>query len=94
MLKPVAVLMLAIGIAACAPISPAERSARMQKEVDEMIVVYGRACERLGYKADSDPWRDCVLRLNSNKTIEEFNSRPTTTTCWGHRGFYNCVGYR
>lgn len=74
----------------CASMSPAERAAQMQREVDEMIQVYGPACEKLGYKADSDPWRECILKLNNSKNLERYNTRATMTECWGHRGFYQC----
>ncbi|MGE5472573.1 MAG: hypothetical protein ACM3X0_17410 [Bacteroidota bacterium] len=72
--------------------SPAERAARMQAEVDEMIVVYGPACERLGYKRDSDPWRECVIRLASKMEQRNF-SYPATTTCVGQHGFFNCTSF-
>jgi hypothetical protein len=81
-------VLLVIVAAGCA--TPEERAARMQREVDEMITVYGPACEKLGYVNGSDPWRDCVLRLNANETIARYSTRPTTTTCFGHRGFFNC----
>lgn len=76
---------LAAALAGCA--TPAERAAQAEREIDEMIQVYGPACERLGYRGDSDPWRDCVLRLNANET---YRRTPTTTTCFGHRGFFHC----
>jgi hypothetical protein len=68
----------------------AEQAAQMQAEVDEMIQVYGPACEKLGFQANSDPWRNCVLGLSAQKSRDRFYSSPRTTTCWGHRGFYNC----
>ena len=74
--------------AGCA--TPAQRAAQMQAEVDEMIVVYGPACDKLGYQANTDSWRGCVLGLNAQKSRERYLSAPRTTTCWGHRGFYNC----
>ena len=74
-------------LAGCA--TQAERTARVQREVDEMIATYGPACEKLGYKSDSDPWRDCVLRL-SNKDAARYSRGPTTTSCFGHRGFFQC----
>jgi hypothetical protein len=54
--------------------------------------VYGPACEKLGYTKDSDPWRECVLRLGTRDDYL-YRTRPTTTTCVGHRGFYNCTTY-
>jgi len=71
----------------------AERAAQMQAEVDEMIAVYGPACEKLGFQASTDPWRNCVLELNTQKTRERYLAGPRTTTCWGHRGFYSCSGF-
>jgi hypothetical protein len=67
-----------------------ERAAQMQREVDDMIAVYGPACEKLGYAGGSDAWRSCVLRLNTNQTIARYSTAPTTTTCFGHRGFFHC----
>ena len=78
-------------VAACE--TQADRMARMQREVDEMIAVYGAACDKLGYKRDSDSWRNCVIRLNTNNTITQYRISPTTTTCFGHRGFFECTTF-
>lgn len=79
---------LAVLLAGCA--TPAERAAQAQREAEEMMAVYGPACERLGYKADSDTWRDCILRLNARDTYERYRNAPVMTNCFGHRGFYQC----
>ena len=71
----------------------AERAAMMQAEVDEMVAVYGPACEKLGFQASTDPWRNCVLGLSAQKTRERYLAYPRMTTCWGHRGFYSCTGF-
>ena len=71
----------------------AERAVQMQAEIDEMVAVYGPACEKLGFQASTDPWRNCVLGLSSQKTRERYLAGPRTTTCWGHRGFYSCTGF-
>lgn len=76
-------------LAGCA--TPAERAAQMQREVNEMIIVYGPACEKLGYKADSDPWRDCILQLNAKETYRR--GYPAVTNCFGHRGFVQCTTF-
>jgi hypothetical protein len=81
----VILLMLAGGCA-----TQADRSAQMQREVDEMIATYGPACEKLGYKAATDPWRDCILRLNTKDVVARYSSAPSSTTCFGHRGFFHC----
>src|SRR5512147_2357625 len=79
-------LAVAAVLAGCA--TPAERAAQMEREVDEMIQVYGPACEKLGFQGDTDPWRDCVLRLSAKDSYERYGRSPTTSTCFGHRGFF------
>lgn len=74
----------------CAGLTPAERAEQMQQEVDEMIQVYGPACTKLGYTADTDPWRECILKLNARRQAELAVGQPTMTHCWGHRGFMHC----
>jgi hypothetical protein len=74
-------------------VTQAERTAQMEREVDEMIQVYGPACEKLGYKADSDQWRDCVLRLSTKDSLSRYSRSPTMTSCFGHRGFFQCSSF-
>ena len=83
------VLGAAVLVAGCA--TPAQRAAEMQSEVDEMVVVYGPACEKLGFQNASDPWRNCVLGLSAQKARERYLSSPRMSSCWGHRGFFNCA---
>ena len=71
----------------------AARAAQMQAEIDEMVVVYGPACEKLGFQASTDPWRNCVLGLSSQKNRERYLASPRMATCWGHRGFYSCSSF-
>ena len=71
-------------------VTQAERADQMQLEVDQMIAVYGPACEKLGYKGDSDQWRDCVLHLSTKDSIARYSRYSTSTTCFGHRGFFHC----
>jgi hypothetical protein len=72
--------------------TPAERAARMQAEVEEMIEVYGPACETLGYKRNDDKWRECIIKLAA-KDERRYSRHPTTTTCFGHRGFFTCNAF-
>jgi hypothetical protein len=74
-------------------VTQAERTAQMQREVDEMIQVYGPACEKLGYKADTDQWRDCVLRLSTKDSLSRYSRSPSMTSCFGHRGFFQCSSF-
>lgn len=84
--QPWLALLAASLLAACA--TPEQRAAEMQRQVDEMITVYGPACERLGYSRDAQGWRDCILRLDAHET--RYRTTPSTTTCFGHRGFFQC----
>jgi hypothetical protein len=43
----------------------------------------------LGYKADSDPWRDCIIRLAAKDNLERY-SRDYSINCIGHAGFFQC----
>jgi hypothetical protein len=61
-------------LAGCA--SPAQRSAKMQSEVDKMVVIYGPACEKLGYKPNTDPWRECILRLDAKDAYDRGYNFP------------------
>ena len=74
-------------LAGCA--TQEQRAAAVERDVDDMIRVYGPGCEKLGFKSDTDPWRDCVLRLAARDDIERYR-RDTTTNCFGHRGFFQC----
>ena len=78
------------GVAGCA--TQAERTAMWQAEVERMVQTYGPACEKLGYRSGEDQWRDCVLRLSA-RDERRFASYPRSTTCFGHRGFYNCTTF-
>ncbi len=80
------VLTLTLVLAGCA--TQAERAAAVQRDVDDMLRVYGPGCEKLGYKVDTDPWRECVLRLATNDRLEQ--RRDYMTHCFGNRGFLHC----
>ncbi len=78
-------------VSGCA--TQAERAAQVQREVDQMIQVYGPGCEKLGYKGDTDPWRDCVLRLATKESLERYSRAPVSANCVGHRGFFQCTTF-
>jgi hypothetical protein len=80
---------LVMFVAGCA--TQAERAAQVQRNVDDMLAVYGPGCEKLGYRRDSDPWRDCVLRLATKDSIERRDF--TTTNCITSRGFITCNSF-
>lgn len=61
--------------AACA--TPEQRAARKQAEMAQAMAVYGPACSQLGYAANSDQWRACVLHLDTRAEMERFNNTPS-----------------
>lgn len=73
--------------------TPEERAARAQDEIEEMIKIYSPACEKLGYKTDTDPWRDCILQLSTREDLRRANTSPMMTQCFGHRGFIQCMHF-
>jgi len=77
-------------LAGCA-VTAEQRAAQVEADVDRMIATYGPACEKLGYKANDDKWRDCVLRLATRD--ERRYPPPVMTSCIGHRGFFNCTTF-
>lgn len=81
--------LLVLFVAGCA--TQAERAAQVEREVEQMIQLYGPGCEKLGYKSDSDPWRECVLRLAQRD--DRYNRYPISTNCIGHRGFMQCTTF-
>ena len=89
-MRLIAVLAALSMIAGCA--SQAERAAAASADVDDMMRVYGPGCERLGYRADSDGWRECVLRLAMNDRIEQRDLYAPS--CFGaRRGFLHCGAF-
>lgn len=66
--KLIKVCLGALVLAGCT--TPEQRAMRMQAEMNEMMVVYGPACGRLGYAANSDQWRNCVLQLSAKEEAE------------------------
>lgn len=87
-MKTLLIAGIAAVLAGCA--TPADRAGQAQRDVEEMVATYGPACEKLGYKASTDGWRDCILRLSTKDAYERYRSYPWTSTCFGHPGFYQC----
>ncbi len=90
MLRNGLMILLFAAFAGC--MTQAERIAAEKAEVEEMVKIYGPACEKLGYAKDTDPWRDCILRLRAHNDAR-YRNYPMTTTCVGQRGFYNCSSF-
>lgn len=81
---------LALSVSACS--TPQERAARRQAEVEQMMVEYGPACVRLGYTANTDAWRACVLQLNARDDLRRYQTSPGYYEGWGP-GYWNGGGW-
>lgn len=73
MLRYLMLLLTAVFATACT--TPQERAARMQAEMESMIQIYGPACGRLGYPANSDQWRNCILQLSVKDELDRYGNR-------------------
>jgi hypothetical protein len=67
-------------LAGCA--TPAEEAAYAQHEMDRRIAIYGPACERLGYTANTDPWRNCVMQLSYKNDMQRYSF--TVSPYWAY----------
>ena len=79
-MRALAVCLFAILVAGC--VTQSERAAQVQRDVDDMIQVYGPGCEKLGYKTDSDQWRDCVVKLATKDNLERYKQRLPCRVPW------------
>jgi len=79
---------LALLAAACS--TPQEKSARAQSEMAELMNIYGPACSQLGYSANTDPWRECVLHLGTREELQRVGNGAGAYGAWGprYRGGY------
>jgi hypothetical protein len=50
----------------------AELATQKSHKAEQMMVVYGPACQKLGYQENTDPWRDCVLRMNGRDRLDYY----------------------
>jgi hypothetical protein len=65
---------VALTLAACS--TPQERAAQAQAEAEQMMAIYGPACIRLGYAAQSDAWRNCVISLSAKYDLQHYGPPP------------------
>lgn len=91
--RPGTMMMAAAVIALAGCATPAEQAARMEREMGRLVQVYGPACQKLGFQAETDPWRNCVLRLSERDTYERRSGYPMTSTCFGSRGLMHCTTF-
>jgi hypothetical protein len=75
LIVPLAALVM---LSACS--TPQQRAMQKQAEMEQMMTVYGPACARLGYAANSDQWRSCILNLSTKDQM--YYSYPNYP--WGY----------
>lgn len=73
-----------LGLTACS--TPQQRAQQQQAEMDKMIVEFGPACEKLGYQARSDPWRNCVVQLAAKNQAGGSGVSTSIFGSWGNWG--------
>ncbi|HEY8100012.1 MAG TPA: hypothetical protein VIF82_04610 [Burkholderiaceae bacterium] len=67
---PILLLQIVL-LAGCA--TPAQEAAYAQHEMERTMAIYGPACEKLGYAANTDPWRNCVMQLSYKNDIQRYS---------------------
>jgi len=67
---------LAVTLALSGCTTPHERAAQAQADVERMMTIYGPACARLGYAAQSDAWRSCVIGLSTKYDLQHYGPPP------------------
>lgn len=73
-MRTLPLLLTALLLTACT--TPQQRAAYQQQRADDMMMEYGPACQRLGYTPNTDPWRACVMHLNSQDEMRDYLSYP------------------
>ncbi|HCN88762.1 MAG TPA: hypothetical protein DIT28_06235 [Oxalobacteraceae bacterium] len=71
---PIILIVSIILLSGCA--TPSEQAAQMQREMDRTVVIYGPACEKLGYTVNTDQWRSCVLQLSAKDDVKGYGYYP------------------
>ena len=88
--KPLLATLLALLLTACAT-TPEERAANAEREANRLKEEYGQACEKLGYQAETDKWRDCLLTMENQSLIQQ--QMMMNRLDWYSPGFYSPYYY-
>ena len=62
--------------------TPEQRAAYHASEVDDLVVEYGPACDKMGYPRGTDPWRNCILQFS----VKDDMARYGYNAYYGGRG--------
>jgi hypothetical protein len=68
---PVSIAFIGL-LAGCA--TPEQQAAHAQQEMERTMAIYGPACERLGYQANTDQWRNCVMQLSYKDDVQRYSA--------------------
>jgi hypothetical protein len=85
-------LTLASAICLLGCTSPQEQARKQQAEMDRMMAEFGPACTQLGYTANSDPWRNCVVQLAAKNDVRRGSVSTSIFGSWGSWGRGSGVG--
>jgi hypothetical protein len=88
--KPLLAATLVLLLGACAT-TPEERRANAEREAYRLKEEYGQTCERLGYQAETDKWRDCLLEMENQRLIQQQMMMDRMN--WYYPGFYSPYYY-
>ena len=72
--------------------TPQEKAMKQQAEMDRMMVEYGPACTQLGFIANSDPWRNCVVQLAAKNGAYGGGVSTSIFGGWGSGGRGSGIG--
>ncbi len=54
----------------------------MEREIDEMVQIYGPACEKIGFNRNTDPWRNCIINLSQKDALRYSSSYYYARPYW------------
>lgn len=77
-------------IGACAT-TPEEERANAEREAARLKQTYGYTCEQLGYEAETNKWRDCLLELENQRLMQQQMMMDRMN--WYGPGFYSPFYY-
>lgn len=78
----IAAAAIAAFIVGCA--TPAEQAAEAERDVERMVRIYGPACSKLGFTANTDPWRNCVIGLSQKDAARYSSNAYYGSPYWRH----------
>lgn len=68
--RPILLGLLTALLAACAT-TPEEARAYAEREANRLKAAHGQTCEKLGYKPETNEWRDCLLDLENQRIMQQ-----------------------